>query len=221
MAQVGKVIQIIGPVVDCQFEEGHLPLIHNGVVIEGDAGGRAGRVTTEVQQHLGESRVRCVSMQPTDGLVRGMKATDTGEPITVPVGKETLGRVMNVIGEPVDEKGPIEAAKRYPIHRPAPSFDDQSTETRMLETGIKVIDLLEPYGLGGMIGLFGGAGVGQPVVEPRSSGTSLRSHGPVSGMDQFPLLWDRGASATSLAGIILSQLLTGQQELYENHRVNL
>jgi F-type H+-transporting ATPase subunit beta len=164
MAQVGKVIQIIGPVVDCQFEEGHLPLIHNGVVIEGDAGGRAGRVTTEVQQHLGESRVRCVSMQPTDGLVRGMKATDTGEPITVPVGKETLGRVMNVIGEPVDEKGPIEAAKRYPIHRPAPSFDDQSTETRMLETGIKVIDLLEPYVLGGKIGLFGGAGVGKTVV---------------------------------------------------------
>lgn len=164
MAQVGKVIQIIGPVVDCQFEEGHLPSIHNGVVIEGDAGGRAGRVTTEVQQHLGESRVRCVSMQPTDGLVRGMKATDTGEPITVPVGKETLGRVMNVIGEPVDEKGPIEAAKRYPIHRPAPSFDDQSTETRMLETGIKVIDLLEPYVLGGKIGLFGGAGVGKTVV---------------------------------------------------------
>ncbi|NLV32779.1 MAG: F0F1 ATP synthase subunit beta [Acidobacteria bacterium] len=164
MAQVGKVVQIIGPVVDCQFEEGHLPSIHNCVVVEGDAGGRARRVTTEVQQHLGESRVRCVGMQPTDGLVRGMKATDTGEPITVPVGKETLGRVMNVIGEPVDEKGPIEAVKRYPIHRPAPSFDDQSTETRMLETGIKVIDLLEPYVLGGKIGLFGGAGVGKTVV---------------------------------------------------------
>jgi F-type H+-transporting ATPase subunit beta len=164
MAQVGKVVQIIGPVVDCQFEEGHLPSIHNGVIVEGDAGGRARRVTTEVQQHLGESRVRCVSMQPTDGLVRGMKATDTGEPITVPVGKETLGRVMNVIGEPVDEMGPIESRKRYPIHRPAPSFDDQSTETRMLETGIKVIDLLEPYVLGGKIGLFGGAGVGKTVV---------------------------------------------------------
>ncbi|MBN2337700.1 MAG: F0F1 ATP synthase subunit beta [Acidobacteria bacterium] len=164
MAQVGKVVQIIGPVVDCQFEEGHLPSIYNCVVVEGDAGGRSMRVTTEVQQHLGESRVRCVGMQPTDGLVRGMKATDTGEPITVPVGKETLGRVMNVIGEPVDEMGPIEAGKRYPIHRPAPSFDDQSTETRMLETGIKVIDLLEPYVLGGKIGLFGGAGVGKTVV---------------------------------------------------------
>ncbi len=164
MAQVGKVVQIIGPVVDCQFEEGHLPSIHNCVVIEGDAAGRPMRVTTEVQQHLGESRVRCVSMQPTDGLVRGMKAVDTGEPITVPVGKETLGRVMNVIGEPVDELGPIETAKRHPIHRPAPSFEDQSTETRMLETGIKVIDLLEPYVLGGKIGLFGGAGVGKTVV---------------------------------------------------------
>ena len=164
MAQVGKVVQIIGPVVDCQFEEGRLPSIYNCVVIEGEAAGRPMRVRVEVQQHLGENRVRCVSMEPTDGLVRGMTAIDTGEPITVPVGKETLGRVMNVIGEPVDEMGPIEAGQRRPIHRPAPSFEDQSTETQMLETGIKVIDLLEPYVLGGKIGLFGGAGVGKTVV---------------------------------------------------------
>jgi F-type H+-transporting ATPase subunit beta len=164
MEHVGRVVQIIGPVVDCEFEENYLPTIYNCVVIEGEAGGRTLRVHTEVQQHLGENRVRCVSMQPTDGMVRGMKAVDTGEPISVPVGRETLGRVMNVIGGPVDELGEINAAKRYPIHRPAPSFEEQSTETRMLETGIKVIDLLEPYVLGGKIGLFGGAGVGKTVI---------------------------------------------------------
>jgi F-type H+/Na+-transporting ATPase subunit beta len=164
MEKIGKVVQIIGPVVDCEFEENHLPKIYNCVVIEGEAGGQTIHVSTEVQQHLGESRVRCVSMQPTDGMVRGMKAVDTGRPITVPVGRETLGRVLNVIGEPVDQLGEVKASKFYPIHRPAPSFEDQSTETKMLETGIKVIDLLEPYVLGGKIGLFGGAGVGKTVV---------------------------------------------------------
>ncbi|MBN2319226.1 MAG: F0F1 ATP synthase subunit beta [Acidobacteria bacterium] len=164
MTQIGKVVQIIGPVVDCEFEENHLPAIYNCVNIEGEVEGKPSRIVTEVQQHLGENRVRCVSMQPTDGLVRGMKAIDTGEAISVPVGHETLGRVINVIGEPVDKKGPIEAKTYYPIHRPAPSFEDQSTETKMLETGIKVIDLLEPYVLGGKIGLFGGAGVGKTVV---------------------------------------------------------
>jgi F-type H+/Na+-transporting ATPase subunit beta len=164
MEKIGKVVQIIGPVIDCEFEEKHLPMIYNSVIIEGAVGGQPLRVTTEVQQHLGENRVRCVSMQPTDGMVRGMRAIDTGEPISVPVGRETLGRVMNVIGEPVDELGELKAKKRYPIHRPAPSFEDQSTETKMLETGIKVIDLLEPYVLGGKIGLFGGAGVGKTVI---------------------------------------------------------
>ena len=164
MEKIGKVVQIIGPVVDCEFEENKLPSIYNCVIIEGEAGGQTLRVSAEVQQHLGENRVRCVSMQPTDGMVRGMKATDTGEPISVPVGRETLGRVMNVIGKPVDELGDMNAKKTYPIHRPAPSFEDQSTETKMLETGIKVIDLLEPYVLGGKIGLFGGAGVGKTVV---------------------------------------------------------
>jgi len=164
MTQIGKVIQIIGPVVDCEFEEKHLPAIYNCVNVEGELEGKPFKVVTEVQQHLGENRVRCVSMQPTDGLIRGMKAIDTGKPISVPVGHETLGRVINVIGEPVDQKGAIEAKTYYPIHRPAPSFDDQSTETKMLETGIKVIDLLEPYVLGGKIGLFGGAGVGKTVL---------------------------------------------------------
>jgi F-type H+-transporting ATPase subunit beta len=164
MDKIGKVVQIIGPVVDCEFEEKHLPMIYNSVIIEGEYAGKPMHITTEVQQHLGESRVRCVSMQPTEGMVRGMKAIDTGQPISVPVGRETLGRVLNVIGQPVDEMGELKANKYYPIHRPAPSFEDQSTETKMLETGIKVIDLLEPYVLGGKIGLFGGAGVGKTVI---------------------------------------------------------
>jgi F-type H+-transporting ATPase subunit beta len=164
MANKGKVVQIIGPVVDCEFEEKHLPAIYNCVVIEGENPSGRIKVATEVQQHLGESRVRCVSMQPTDGMVRGMEATDLGVPIMVPVGRGTLGRVINVIGEPVDQLGPIQSETRYPIHRPAPTFEEQSTETRMLETGIKVIDLLEPYVRGGKIGLFGGAGVGKTVI---------------------------------------------------------
>src|SRR5688572_174510 len=164
MGNVGKVVQIIGPVVDCEFQEKHLPAVYNGVIIEGDTPLGRLRVVTEVQQHLGESRVRCVSMQPTEGLVRGMDAVDIEGPLTVPVGRETLGRVMNVIGEAVDKLPAFEGKKRYPIHRPAPSFDEQSPETKMLETGIKVIDLLEPYVLGGKIGLFGGAGVGKTVI---------------------------------------------------------
>jgi F-type H+-transporting ATPase subunit beta len=164
MANKGKVVQVIGPVADCEFEEGHLPAIYNCVVIDGNNPNGPIRVTTEVQQHLGENRVRCVGMQPTEGVVRGMDAIDTGGPITVPVGLGTLGRVMSVIGEPVDQLGEIRTEKRHPIHHPAPSFEEQSTETRMLETGIKVIDLLEPYVRGGKTGLFGGAGVGKTVI---------------------------------------------------------
>ncbi len=164
MANLGKVVQVIGPVVDCEFDVDHLPAIYNGIVIEGDIPSGRLSVTSEVQQHLGEGRVRCVALQPTEGMVRGMQALDTESPIRVPVGRETLGRVMNVIGQPVDQLGEIKASKFYPIHRPAPSFEEQSTETTMLETGIKVIDLLEPYVRGGKIGLFGGAGVGKTVI---------------------------------------------------------
>jgi F-type H+/Na+-transporting ATPase subunit beta len=164
MGNTGKVVQIIGPVVDCEFPEKQLPAIYNCVIIRGETPSGQLQVSTEVQQHLGESRVRCVSMQPTEGMVRGLEAVDTGEPIKVPVGRETLGRVLNVIGMPVDQQGDIRTAKSYPIHRPAPSFKEQSTETKMLETGIKVIDLLEPYVRGGKIGLFGGAGVGKTVI---------------------------------------------------------
>jgi len=164
MENAGKVVQIIGPVVDCEFDAEHIPAIYNGIIIEGEIPDGQIRVTSEVQQHLGEGRVRCVSLQPTEGMVRGMKARDTGGPISIPVGRGTLGRVMNVIGEPVDQLGDIKASKFYPIHRPAPTFEEQSTETTMLETGIKVIDLLEPYVRGGKIGLFGGAGVGKTVI---------------------------------------------------------
>lgn len=165
-ANIGKVIEVIGPVVDVEFPEGELPAIYNAVEIvsEGFDLPEPMRIITEVQYHLGENRVRTVSMHPTDGLVRGMKAYDTGGPITVPVGPEVLGRVMNVIGDPVDEKGPVTTKKRYPIHRPAPSLEDQDTNLELFESGVKVIDLLEPYLKGGKIGLFGGAGVGKTVI---------------------------------------------------------
>ncbi len=160
----GKVVQVIGPVVDVEFPEGHLPSIYNSVEVRDASEAGEFDIVTEVAQHLGENRVRCVSMQPTDGLVRGMKAFDTGTPITVPVGREALGRVLSVVGKPVDERGPVQTEQRWPIHREAPSFEDQSTSTEMFETGIKVIDLLEPYTKGGKTGLFGGAGVGKTVI---------------------------------------------------------
>jgi F-type H+-transporting ATPase subunit beta len=179
---VGHVVQIIGPVVDVQFEAGKLPGIYNAVRItsEGFNVPEPMDIMTEVQQHLGEGRVRCVSMKPSEGLVRGMKAYDTGGPITVPVGRATLGRVMNVLGEPVDKLGPVNTDKRYTIHRPAPSLEDQSTTLEMFETGIKVVDLLEPYLKGGKIGLFGGAGVGKTVLIQELIHNVAMKHGGVS-----------------------------------------
>ena len=182
MSKIGKVIQVSGPAVDVQYSDGHLPNIFNAIRItsEGFDAPDPINIVCEVQQHLGEGRVRTIALQPTDGLVRGMKAEDLGEGITVPVGPQTLGRVLNVLGEPVDEKGSIETPKRYPIHRPAPSLEDQSTELEMLETGIKVIDLLEPYLKGGKIGLFGGAGVGKTVVIMELIKNIATEHGGVS-----------------------------------------
>ena len=179
---VGRVVQVIGPVVDVAFEEQKLPPIYSAVRItsEGFDVPDPIDVIAEVQQHLGESRVRAVSMQPTDGMVRGMKAIDTGAPISVPVGREMLGRIVNVIGEPVDEKGPIGASQSYPIHRPAPLFDDQDTNLEMFETGIKVVDLLEPYLRGGKIGLFGGAGVGKTVIIQELINNIATKHGGFS-----------------------------------------
>ncbi len=172
---IGRVIQVIGPVVDIEFPQG-VPAIYNAVTVEG---GNL-KVVVEVEQHLGEDRVRCVAMKPTDGMVRGMRAVDSGAAITVPVGPGTLGRVLNVLGEPVDEFGPVKATKTYPIHRPAPDFDQQSTKLEMFETGIKVIDLLEPYLRGGKIGLFGGAGVGKTVIIQELIYNLAKKHGGVS-----------------------------------------
>jgi len=163
---VGRVIQVMGPVIDVQFEGGHVPAIYNAVRVTSEGFDSPVPIDNvlEVAQHLGGNRVKCIAMQPTDGVVRGMKAIDTGAPISVPVGREILGRVLNVLGEPVDEAGEVKAKKSYPIHRPAPTLEDQSTETEMLETGIKVIDLVQPFSRGGKIGLFGGAGVGKTVI---------------------------------------------------------
>lgn len=161
----GKVIQVIGPVLDVEFE-GELPPIYNAVRVrhKDEETGVDLDIIAEIEQHLGENRVRCVSMQPTDGLIRGVDAVDTGKPISMPVGDATLGRILNVVGEPVDEVGEVKAKDHWSIHRESPKFEDQNTETEMLETGIKVIDLLEPYSKGGKTGLFGGAGVGKTVL---------------------------------------------------------
>jgi F-type H+-transporting ATPase subunit beta len=178
----GKIVQVIGPVVDVEFDAGHLPEIYNALRIQANTK-EAGAidVIAEVEQHLGENRVRAVAMKPTDGMQRGMTAVDLGEPISVPVGPETLGRVLNVIGEPVDfPDRPVKTKERWPIHRPAPDLEAQSTELKMFETGIKVIDLLEPYLLGGKIGLFGGAGVGKTVIIQELIHNIAMKHGGVS-----------------------------------------
>jgi F-type H+-transporting ATPase subunit beta len=180
---IGKIVQVIGPVIDVEFEAGHLPEIYNAlhVVSDGKNGTAVLDVVCEVEQHLGENRVRAVAMKATDGMQRGMKVTDLGEPISVPVGPETLGRVLNVLGEPVDfPDQPVKTKQRWPIHRPPPSLEDQSTELKMFETGIKVIDLLEPYLQGGKIGLFGGAGVGKTVLIMELINNIAMKHGGVS-----------------------------------------
>jgi F-type H+-transporting ATPase subunit beta len=179
--QTGRVIQVIGPVVDVEFEAGHLPDIYNALQITGDANGQAVDIVCEVEQHLGDNRVRTVAMKPTDGLQRGMAVRDLGTAITMPVGPATLGRVMNVLGEPVDYPDrPVNSAERWPIHRAAPTLEDQSTSLKMFETGIKVVDLIEPYLQGGKIGLFGGAGVGKTVIIQEMINNIAMKHGGVS-----------------------------------------
>ncbi|MDO8550809.1 MAG: F0F1 ATP synthase subunit beta [Ignavibacteria bacterium] len=179
--QKGKIIQVIGPVVDIEFEEGLLPKIYNAVRIpRTTTEGEENNLIVEVQLHLGEDRVRAVAMDSTDGLVRGMDAFDTGEPISVPVGPETLGRLLNITGEGIDGLGEIKTKKRYPIHRPSPLFKNLSTHSEMFETGIKVIDLLEPYTKGGKTGLFGGAGVGKTVIIQELIHNIAQEHGGYS-----------------------------------------
>jgi F-type H+-transporting ATPase subunit beta len=181
-ARTGRVVQVIGPVVDVEFKGQNLPAIFNAIRItsEGIDTPSPVDIIVEAEQHLGEDKVRCVSMHPTDGLARGMIAVDQDGPIEVPVGEETLGRVINVIGEPVDHQGPINAKKKYPIHRPPPPLEDQSTEMEMFETGIKVIDLIQPFLKGGKIGLFGGAGVGKTVIIMELIHNVAQKHGGYS-----------------------------------------
>src|SRR5690242_19231736 len=173
--QIGRITQVIGAVVDVQFE-GELPAILNA--LETKNGGN--RLVLEVAQHLGESTVRTVAMDISEGLVRGQEVTDTGQPITVPVGEETLGRIINVVGDPVDEAGPVKTKERRAIHQPAPAYVEQSTEAQILVTGIKVVDLLAPYAKGGKIGLFGGAGVGKTVLIMELINNVAKAHGGYS-----------------------------------------
>ena len=173
---IGTVVQVIGPVLDIRFADGQLPNLLSAIEIENE--GR--KVTAEVAQHIGDNVVRCIAMSSTDGLRRGIDAVDTGAPISVPVGNECLGRVFNLLGEPVDNKPPVEAKERWPIHRPAPAYDEQEGTTEILETGIKVVDLIAPYAKGGKIGLFGGAGVGKTVIIMELINNIATQHGGLS-----------------------------------------
>ncbi len=175
---IGTVVQIIGPVLDIKFPAESLPKLLNAITLTDEKQDRT--VTVEVAQHIGQDTVRCISMQSTDGLVRGMKAVDTGAPISVPVGHENLGRIFNLLGEPVDNKPPKETKERWPIHRPAPSYEDQQSTTEILETGIKVVDLIAPYAKGGKVGLFGGAGVGKTVIIMELINNIAKEHGGIS-----------------------------------------
>lgn len=188
----GKIVQIIGPVIDVEFAAGQLPGIYNALEVKPDnltarsphkalaKWGQPDSLILEVQQHLGENVVRCIALGPTDGIKRGAEVKDTGAPISVPVGTETLGRIFNVLGEPVDDKGEVKAKKRYPIHREAPSLEDQETTPQILETGIKVIDLITPFNKGGKIGVFGGAGVGKTVIIQELINNIAKAHGGYS-----------------------------------------
>ena len=174
---IGKIVQVIGAVVDVEFTDGNLPNIFTALEIKNPNNTDAPYLVCEVAQHLGDNVVRTIAMDATEGLVRGMEAVDTGQPIMVPVGKPSVGRILNVIGHPVDELGPINAEKYYPIHRPAPAFTDQNTKVELLETGIKVVDLLVPFPKGGKMGLFGGAGVGKTVILMEMINNIAKQHG--------------------------------------------
>ncbi|MBR6052462.1 MAG: F0F1 ATP synthase subunit beta, partial [Clostridia bacterium] len=173
---IGRVTQVIGPVVDVRFEDGELPALNSAIEI--DRQGK--RLVVEVSQHIGDGSVRCIAMSSTDGLVRGAEAVDTGHGITVPVGEKTLGRIFNVLGEAVDDQPDPENVERWEIHRPAPTYEEQKSETEILETGIKVIDLICPYSKGGKIGLFGGAGVGKTVIIMELINNIAKQHGGIS-----------------------------------------
>jgi F-type H+/Na+-transporting ATPase subunit beta len=199
MNKQGKVVQVIGPVVDVEFDpaDGPLPAIYDALVVEFQVEGKQNRVVLEVQQHLGESWVRSIAMSSTEGLVRGASVTNTAAPISVPVGECVLGRIFNVTGDPVDERGPVNAEKRYPIHRPAPELTEQDTEEKILETGIKVIDLICPFTKGGKVGAFGGAGVGKTVVIMELINNIAKGHG---GFSLFAGVGERTREGNDLYG---------------------
>ncbi|MCZ6463893.1 MAG: F0F1 ATP synthase subunit beta, partial [Proteobacteria bacterium] len=179
--QSGKIVQVLGPVVDVEFPPGDLPEIYTALTTTNPSiDERADNLVIEVALHLGENTVRCIAMDSSEGLMRGQEVSNTGAPIMIPVGPATLGRIMNVVGEPVDERGPIESQIRYPIHRPPPEFVDQATSVETFETGIKVVDLIAPYPKGGKVGLFGGAGVGKTVVLLELINNIAKEHGGYS-----------------------------------------
>ena len=178
--KTGKVTQVIGSIVDVEFQNGSIPAVNHALTIDGEVMGKSIHVTLEVHQHLGNHRVRAIALDSTDGLVRGMEVVNTGHSIHVPVGKETLGRVFNLVGQPIDHKGPCEAKTFRPIHQPPPKFVDLHPKTEIFETGIKVIDLLAPYVKGGKTGLFGGAGVGKTVIIQELIHNIATRHGGVS-----------------------------------------
>jgi len=191
----GRIAQVIGSTFDAEFDEGHLPDIYNAITVDGEQKGVKIHLTGEVQQHLGGNRVRCVALGSTDGLVRGMEVVDTGGPVSVPVGKETLGRVFNLLGNPIDGRGPVHAAERWPIHRDPPRFDELSPKTEVFETGIKVVDLLTPFVRGGKIGLFGGAGLGKTVILTELIARIARVH---SGFSVFAGVGERTREGNDL-----------------------
>ncbi len=208
----GKIVQVVGPVIDIEFPPKSLPAIYNAIKIDGEVGnGIKIHLTAEVMQHIGENVVRTVAMSSTDGLVRGMDAIDTGAPITIPVGEGTLGRIFNVLGETVDhDDTPVEASDYWPIHRPAPSFDKQSTTTQILETGIKVVDLVAPYSLGGKVGLFGGAGVGKTVIIMELIHNIATAHG---GFSVFAGVGERTREGNDLWGEMKESGVIGKTAL--------
>jgi F-type H+-transporting ATPase subunit beta len=217
MSNTGKIVEIIGPVVDVQFEQSKMPAIYQALTTTFNPSGVETTLTLEVQQHLGDGLVRAIAMSSTEGLVRGMDALDTGAPISVPVGEGVLGRILNVTGDPVDERGPIKFDKRYPIHRPAPALIDQDTSSSILETGIKVIDLICPFIKGGKVGAFGGAGVGKTVVIMELINNIAKTHG---GFSVFAGVGERSREGNDLyhemsdSGVI-------DQENIENSKVAL
>src|SRR5215218_4553689 len=214
--QTGRVVQIIGPVLDVEFGDGYLPPIYTAlrVTSEGFDVPDPIDIICEVEQHLGEGRVRTVSMQPTEGVVRGMIATDTGSNITVPVGEKTLGRVLNVIGQPVDNLGPVNSEQRYPIHRHAPTLDEQSTGMEMFETGIKVVDLIQPFLRGGKIGLFGGAGVGKTVLIMELINNVAMKH---SGFSVFAGVGERTREGNDLLREMVESQVIQYGEAFNKH----